>query len=258
MDYDTIIRCSPEYIYNQSLEEKKQEFINGGFSKHIEFAYYNDTIIWMYLLSLLEQSDEISAKNKFSEEFLKCENYFMQESPDCYLHITYVFDLFAQTPEELRTIAEALSMVFIKSDNILDIVPAISSCYAVLEDTEKNQYYINLVYALNDFRLIVNEDEKTKRMDEIEAYYSSVKNAENGNTTLSKDEMLLLIDKFDETYNVEKIQKEIKGELTCRKDVCIIYSESQEYRIAFYGIPIQLVGLENKLTGELISYKILK
>ena len=126
-DYSTIIKYSPEYIYNKTVEEKEQEYLTGGFDRYSEFVHHNDTIIWMYLLSLLKNTDELLGKSTFVDEFIKCEKYFLQKSPDCYFHITYVYDLFVETPEELKRVAEALSMAMIKSENVLDIVPAVAS-----------------------------------------------------------------------------------------------------------------------------------
>lgn len=257
-DYVSIVEYAPEYIYNMTTEEKEAEYRDGGFSQEAEFSYHHDSIVWMYLLSLLEDLDELSSKSKFVEEFLKCEDCFIQASPDSYFQMTYILNSFIESPEELEILAETLSMVLLKSDNILDIIPAISACYGNIDMLDENQYYVTMSIVLNDYRRIVSEDEKVEKAQQIDEYYSCVSSDSDGKTALTKDEMLSLIDRIDDSYDVEKIMNEVGENLICRKDVCLIYSENNEYRIVFYGFPVKLVGVENILTGEVVSYKLLQ
>lgn len=257
-DFDTITKYAPEYIFNMTAEKKEKEYLDGSFSEHAEYESYHDSIVWMYLLSLLENSEELSAKNIFVNEFLKCEDYFMQPSPDCYFQMTSVLGAFADTSDEYRLVAEALSMVLLKSENILDIIPAISAFYGNLDLIYENQYYVNMSIVLNDYRLIVSEEAKNEQKTKIAEYYHSVLSEGDGKTELTKDDMLLFLDEIDDSYDVDMILNEVGGNVICRKDVCLMYCENEEYRIVFYGFPVKLIGVENILTGEVVSSLLLE
>lgn len=265
-DYETISKLAPEYIFSKPVGEKTTELNDSCLTEVMELSEFNDTIIWLYLISLIDVSQEVSSKKIFVDEFLKCEDYFMQKSPDCYLYMSNVVNVYLEEPEDLQFFTEALSMAILKSPNSHLFIPAIVALYGILDAEDENDYYNHVLLNLyNEKEFVIESNAKRKNGKEymsleekkaiIEEYYSSITTVSTGYTTLSNTDILAYFEQITDDFDIGEISGLFNTIPVCRKDICVMYIENQQYRVCFYGCPFKVVGIESINTGELIAYK---